>query len=217
MMTPISGSTRWPLVALIPILSLALWVASASTAYAHGGGRVAIGAGKLAWHLLVKASASHHAGAGAAHEIVGHHHGGAYQGGFGFFPTFSFSLGGVAVGGGAGYAYASSGSSPPGDAAPGASGIDTVAYQGRYLGIDEQVVTDANGLGMQVVQVYAGSPAEQAGLQVGDVIYSANGYLTQQLGNLAWIISAVPSGGELQMTVRSARDGALRTSTARLP
>ena len=51
--------------------------------------------------------------------------------------------------------------------------------QGRYLGIDEQPVADATGSGMQVVQVYAGTPAQQAGLQVGDVIYSANGYNTQ--------------------------------------
>ena len=38
------------------------------------------------------------------------------------------------------------------------------------------------------------SPAEQAGLQPGDVILSANGYLTQQSGNLAWIIATVPTG-----------------------
>ena len=70
---------------------------------------------------------------------------------------------------------------------------------------------------MQVVQVYAGTPAQQAGLQVGDVIYSANGYYTQQHGNLSWIISGVPAGGALQMTVRTARDGAMHVITATIP
>ena len=73
------------------------------------------------------------------------------------------------------------------------------------------------GSGMQVVQVYAGTPAQQAGLQVGDVIYSANGYNTQEHGNLAWIISTVPPNGALQMTVRTARDGAMHVITATMP
>ncbi len=81
--------------------------------------------------------------------------------------------------------------------------------QGRYLGIDEQVVTDAGGPGMKIVRVYPGSPAEQAGLQPGDVIQSANGYLTQQSGNIAWIIATVPGNGVLQMNVHTARDGAV--------
>ena len=51
----------------------------------------------------------------------------------------------------------------------------------------------------------------------GDVIYSANGYLTQQHGNLTWIIGTVPSNGELRMNVRTARDGAVHVVTARLP
>ncbi len=70
---------------------------------------------------------------------------------------------------------------------------------------------------MQVVQVYAGTPAQQAGLQPGDVIYSANGYFTQQHGNLTWIISNVPAGGALQMTVRTVRDGAVHVVAATLP
>ena len=54
-----------------------------------------------------------------------------------------------------------------------------VPAQGRFLGIDEQAVVDAGVAGMQVVRVYPGSPAEQGGLQVGDVILSANGYLIE--------------------------------------
>jgi S1-C subfamily serine protease len=70
---------------------------------------------------------------------------------------------------------------------------------------------------MQVVRVYAGSPAEQAGLQAGDVIYSANGYLTQQHGNLTWIIVSLPPGGALQMNVRAARDCAMHFVSALIP
>ena len=70
---------------------------------------------------------------------------------------------------------------------------------------------------MQVTQVYAGTPAQQAGLQVGDVIYSANGYTTQVHGNMAWIISTVPPNGALQMTVRTVRDGAMHVVTATMP
>ena len=89
--------------------------------------------------------------------------------------------------------------------------------QGRYLGIDEQAVADSAGPGMKVMRVYPGSPAEQAGLQPGDVILSANGYLTQQHGNLAWIIATVPANGVLQMNVRTASDGAVHSLSARLP
>jgi S1-C subfamily serine protease len=89
--------------------------------------------------------------------------------------------------------------------------------QGRYLGIDEQPVVDSGGRGMQVTRVFPGSAAEQAGLQVGDVIHSANGYLTQEHGNLAWIIANTPSNGELRMNVRTVRDGADHLIIARVP
>src|SRR5208283_1209551 len=67
--------------------------------------------------------------------------------------------------------------------------------QGAMLGIDEQAVVDALGQGMRVDRVYSGSPAERAGLQVGDVIHSANGYLTQIHGNLTWIINTQAPNG----------------------
>ena len=37
--------------------------------------------------------------------------------------------------------------------------------------------------------MYPGSPAEQAGLHVGDVIHAANGYSIQQHGHLTWVIA----------------------------
>ena len=85
------------------------------------------------------------------------------------------------------------------------------------LGIDEVAINDGGVIGMQVTQVYAGSPAERAGLQVGDVIHSANGYLTQQHGNLTWIISGLPSNGVLQMSVRTARDRTEQVISAQIP
>jgi serine protease Do len=78
-------------------------------------------------------------------------------------------------------------------------------------------VVDSGGRGMQVARVYPGSAAEQAGLQVGDVIHSANGYLTQEHGNLAWIIANTAPNGELRMNVRTARDGVDHLITARVP
>lgn len=70
---------------------------------------------------------------------------------------------------------------------------------------------------MKVVRVYQGTPAAQAGLQPGDVILSANGYLTQQHGNLAWIISTVPPNGVLELNVHTASDGVMHSVSARLP
>ena len=89
--------------------------------------------------------------------------------------------------------------------------------QGRYFGIDEQAVVDAGSIGMQVVRVYAGTPAATAGIQVGDVIHAANGYLIQQHGNLSWVIANAAPGGVLNLTVHSARDGGTYSISARVP
>jgi serine protease Do len=90
--------------------------------------------------------------------------------------------------------------------------------QGRYLGIDEEPITDASGLrGMKVTNVYSGTAAERAGLQVGDMIYSINGYLTEQRGNLAWIIGNAAPNDQLRMSVKTTKDGREHTITAQLP
>ena len=83
---------------------------------------------------------------------------------------------------------------------------------GRGLGIDEEPVADLAGVrGMQVTKVYAGSPADRVGLRAGDVIYSANGYLTTERGNLAWIITEAAPDNVLKMSVRSVVDGKQHT------
>jgi S1-C subfamily serine protease len=72
------------------------------------------------------------------------------------------------------------------------------------LGIDEEAVSDGSGQAIRVANVLANSPAQRAGLQPGDLIRSANGYLTQTPGNLAWVINHQASNNTLNLTVRKA-------------
>ena len=84
------------------------------------------------------------------------------------------------------------------------------------LGIDEKGVSDATGSHIQVTRVHPGSPAERAGLKVGDTITSANGYLTQQAGNLAWIINHHAPNGVVTLNIRKAANGQDATVNATL-
>jgi hypothetical protein len=105
----------------------------------------------------------------------------------------------------------SAGSSP----SPSASGhADRVAD----LGIDEEPVVDTDGArGMKISKVYPSTPAERAGFKPGDVIRSVNGYLTQQAGNLTWIIANKAPGKMLKISLRIAPDGNEQTVTVQLP
>ena len=71
--------------------------------------------------------------------------------------------------------------------------------------------------GMKITNIYPGTAAEQAGLQVGDVLRSVNGYLTEQRGNLAWIIANATPNNELKLNVRTAKDGQATRSRPRFP
>lgn len=95
--------------------------------------------------------------------------------------------------------------------------MTTTAQSGLTLGIDKEAVTDAAGPGMKVVKVYPGSAAESTGLQLGDFIHSAKGYLTQVHGNLTWIINTQAPGGVLYVNVHRASDGRDVPIMARLP
>lgn len=169
-------------------------------------------------------------------------YGGCYGGwgGYGYgYPTgYGYGYGGYGYGGYGGYGYPyyggygysypyyTAGYASPGVGvtyssayvAPGASAANTVMpAQGRYLGIDEDPVTDSSGRkGMKVSNVYPGTPAQRAGLQVGDVIYSINGYLTEQRGNLAWIIANAAPNNQLNITLKRASDGQQRSVTAQI-
>ena len=70
---------------------------------------------------------------------------------------------------------------------------------------------------MKVVKVYPGSAAERAGLQVEDVIHSANGHLTQVHGKPTWIINTQVPGGVLNLNIHRASDGRDVPILARLP
>ena len=151
----------------------------------------------------------------------GYGYGYPYYGGYGYgygYPYYGY-------GNGYGYPYYSNVYSTPGAGvtytsayvAPGGSAANTVMPQGRYLGIDEEPVIEPNGKrGMKVANVYPGTPAQRAGLKVGDVLYSINGYLTEQRGNLAWIIANAAPNNQLKMTVKTAGDGQTHSVTAQL-
>jgi len=84
------------------------------------------------------------------------------------------------------------------------------------LGIDEEKVSDATGSHIQVTRVHPGSPAERAGLKVGDTIVSANGYLTQEAGNLAWIINHHAPNGVVTLNIRKVANEQAATVNATL-
>jgi S1-C subfamily serine protease len=75
------------------------------------------------------------------------------------------------------------------------------------LGIDEESVSDATGQAIRVASVQPNSPAQRAGLQPGDLIRSANGFLTQSPGNLAWIVNHQATKNTLNLSVRKASSG----------
>ena len=70
---------------------------------------------------------------------------------------------------------------------------------------------------MKVANVYPGTAAEKAGLKGGDVIHSINGYMTEQRGNLAWIIANAAPNNILKMNVLTQKDGKEYTVTAQIP
>ena len=85
------------------------------------------------------------------------------------------------------------------------------AARGAILGIDEEpVVACRRQKGMKITKVYPGTAAEKAGLQAGDVLRSVNGYLTEQRGNLAWIIANATPNNELKIE-RADREGRPRS------
>jgi hypothetical protein len=89
---------------------------------------------------------------------------------------------------------------------------------GRALGFDAETF-DYRGRapGLKVNVVVPGGLSEKAGLHLGDVIQSINGYLTQRPSDLSWIIEKAASGKILKMTVRTTSDGKEHEITIRLP
>jgi len=125
----------------------------------------------------------------------------------------SYGNSGYVAAPGSGYTYSSAyGTVPLQATAPAALS----SFLLPSLGIDERKVSDATGSHIQVARVHPGSPAERAGLQAGDTIVSANGYVTQDPGNLAWIINHHAPNGVVSLNIRKVANGQEATVTATL-
>jgi hypothetical protein len=100
------------------------------------------------------------------------------------------------------------------DGAPRVGGI----IQADDLGFAQEPAVDDKGVRvMKVTSLRAGSPADEAGLGVGDLIHSINGYHTDQPGNLPWITANAAPDRVLKTIVHSTRDGKDRTLMISLP
>jgi hypothetical protein len=160
---------------------------------------------------------------------------GGYGLGYGGYGSYGLGYGGY---GGMGYGYpgygyamsadplAASGGAMPASGGFGynaayvapASGATMPGTQRRYLGIDEEPMVGSDGSkAMKISNVYPGTAAEKAGIKVGDVLRSVNGYLTEQRGNLAWIIANASPNNELKLNVQTAKDGQTHQIIATLP
>ncbi len=85
------------------------------------------------------------------------------------------------------------------------------------IGIDAEPVADGGSTrGLKVTKVHPGKPAARSGLTTGDIIRSGNGYVTEQLGNLDWIVANAAPDKTLNLSVRTARDGEIRAVTTQL-
>jgi membrane-associated protease RseP (regulator of RpoE activity) len=74
----------------------------------------------------------------------------------------------------------------------------------RLIGLYTQPVRLTDGrVAIQIYAVVPGAPGAVAGLEPGDIIVTANGYLMQSHDNLRWIVSG--STGPLNLLIINAR------------
>ncbi len=138
-------------------------------------------------------------------------------GGYGGYPGYGYAMGG--------YPYSTAGVVQPVNGGFGYNSAyvapansRTTSPQRRVLGIDEEPMVGSDGSkAMKIANVYPGTAAEKAGLKVGDVLRSVNGYLTEQRGNLAWIIANAAPSNELKLNVQTVQDGKTHQIVATLP
>ncbi|WP_344791002.1 S1C family serine protease [Gryllotalpicola daejeonensis] len=85
-----------------------------------------------------------------------------------------------------------------------------------YLGLQAAPVVSQSGqtVGLFVQSVTAGGPAEQAGLQVGDIITRIHGHQASDLSVLSALVTAMNPGDRVQ--VEYVRDGDRHTTTLTL-
>jgi S1-C subfamily serine protease len=97
-----------------------------------------------------------------------------------------------------------------GSASGSASGSPSIPASGGYLGV---VAEDARG-GATVAEIVSGSPADRAGLAVGDVIVAVDSTATTDAAALIAAIRAHRPGDHVRLRVQ--RGGTTRTLTATL-
>ncbi len=89
---------------------------------------------------------------------------------------------------------------------------------GRILGLDTETF-DYRGRapGLKINIVVPGGLVEKAGLHLGDVIESINGYYTQKPSDLSWILEKAARDKVLKMTVRTTNDEKEHEFTIQIP
>jgi serine protease Do len=122
------------------------------------------------------------------------------------------------------WAAAGQTSVPPKPPAPPAisSRVLTIAAPGSYLGIGIQEITAERAkalklreeAGVEVTRVASDSPAEKAGLKVGDVVLQYNGTKVEGLEQLSRLVRETPVGREAKLDIF--RSGAPLTLMAKV-
>jgi S1-C subfamily serine protease len=81
--------------------------------------------------------------------------------------------------------------------------------QHAYLGV--QIGDASNGAGAEVGKVVSGSPADKAGLQVGDVVTAIDGKTVESADDLTALVATYKPGDKATVTVT--RNGSTKTLT----
>lgn len=100
--------------------------------------------------------------------------------------------------------------------------IFAIPYSGSYLGIGIQEITPerARALklrdesGVEVTRVSPESPAEKAGLKIGDVVLQYNGVRVEGLEQLSRLVRDTPVGRDARLDI--VRDGSSQTVSVRI-
>jgi PDZ domain len=110
------------------------------------------------------------------------------------------------------------GALPPSATVPrGPTVVPSITPHGR-VGIQSESFVDPNGVRvLKITSVTPTSPADQAGLQAGDVILSVNGFRTEEPGHLVWIVANQAPNRLLTMNVRNISDGKEHSVLIQLP
>ena len=84
---------------------------------------------------------------------------------------------------------------------------------GEFSGIGATLTQSTDGSGVVIVNVYEGSPADQAGLQAGDILYQVDEHEVEGV-DLETVVSWVKGDTGTEVTLHVRRDGEELTMTA---